>query len=158
MTLQRVLLALALTGSLVVGLAGSAVAQATPDFHPFAQTWRRHGFGLAVDRNGYGSAVFRVYKWCSDDPRPPCDRLSGDEIVNGGHTDLVFSRVAGSTAFGAVIASNLSPVLAVRDVSLTLQPYDTAVLRQGSKTLQLCGPRFEQEAPASVRQTNPCGA
>jgi len=34
-----------------------------------------------------------VYKWCSEDPTPPCDQVKGDLIISGGQLRLHFGRV-----------------------------------------------------------------
>lgn len=128
-----------------------------PDFSPFAKDWGRHGFGMTVTASGEATASWRVYKWCSDDPTPPCDDMTGNEIHNGGHATLVFESVVGETAFGRVLETN-EPDLLSADVSLTLQPYDMALLESAGDSMTLCGPNFWDEAPESLRQESPCGA
>jgi len=128
-----------------------------PDFSPFAENWGRHGFGMTVTASGEATASWRVYKWCSDDPTPPCDDMTDSEIHNGGHATLVFDRVVGDTAYGRVLETN-EPDLLSAQVSLTLQPYDMAVLETDGSPMTLCGPNFWQEAPESLRQESPCGA
>ena len=128
-----------------------------PDFSPFAKNWGRHGFGMTVTASGEATASWRVYKWCSDDPTPPCDEMTDSEIHSGGHATLVFDRVVGETAYGRVLETN-EPDLLSAQVSLTLQPYDMAVLETNGSLMTLCGPNFWQEAPESLRQESPCGA
>jgi len=128
-----------------------------PDFSPFAEGWGRHGFGMTVTASGEATASWRVYKWCSDDPTPPCDEMTDSEIHSGGHATLIFDRVVGETAYGRVLETN-EPDLLSAQVSLTLQPYDMAVLETNGSPMTLCGPNFWQEAPESLRQESPCGA
>jgi hypothetical protein len=128
-----------------------------PDFSPFAKNWGRHGFGMTVTASGEATASWRVYKWCSDDPIPPCDEMTDSEIHSGGHATLVFDRVVGETAYGRVLETN-EPELLSAQVSLTLQPYDMALLESAGYSMTLCGPNFWQEAPESLRQESPCGA
>jgi len=133
-----------------------------PDFTPFLGGWGRHGFGITVTASGEGTATWRVYKWCSDDPTPPCDAMVDSEIVSGGQAFIVFSRVAGETAYGWVKASTEEEVLSGR-VALTLQPYGMALLEPIGNELYdyempLCGPNYWQEAPDWFKEQSPCGA
>ena len=136
-----------------------AAPPASPDFSPFAQTWGRHGFGITITATGEANASWRVYKWCSDDPTPPCDNMVGNEIISGGQATIVFTDVVGDTAHGTVMASTDEATLA-GSVSLMLQPYDMALLESeawpGQETL--CGPNFYEEAPEELKQQSPCGA
>jgi len=133
-----------------------------PDFGPFLGSWARHGFGITVTASGEGTATWRVYKWCSDDPTPPCDAMVDSEIVSGGQAFIVFSRVAGETAYGWVKASTEEEVLSGR-VALTLQPYGMALLEPIANELYdyempLCGPNYWEEAPDWFKEQSPCGA
>ena len=128
-----------------------------PDFTAFAKDWGRHGFGMTVAPNGEATVGWRVYKWCSDDPTPPCDAMVDSDIISGGHATIVFERVEGSTAYGRVVDSN-DPQLLDDAVSLTLKEYGMAVLEQDSSSIELCGPNYWQEAPDWLKETWPCGA
>ncbi|TET98793.1 MAG: hypothetical protein E3J29_03325 [Dehalococcoidia bacterium] len=134
---------------------------APPDFSPFAKGWGRHGFGMTVTASGEATATWRVYKWCSDDPMPPCDAMVENEIVYGGRATIVFTRVGGATAYGWVKESTDERILSGR-VTLTLQPYDMALLESVGgfdvAPIVLCGPDYWQEAPESLREESPCGA
>ena len=114
---------------------------------------------LTVTVSGEATASWRVYKWCSDDPTPPCDEVVDSQIINGGQATIVFTEVVGDTAHGSVTASTDEATLA-GGVSLTLQPYDMALLESeawpGQETL--CGPNFYEEAPDELKQQSPCGA
>jgi len=133
-----------------------------PDFSPFLGSWGRHGFGIAVTASGEATATWRVYKWCSDDPTPPCDDMTDSEITSGGRATIVFDRVAGETAYGWVEESTEEEVLSGR-IALTLQPYGMALLEPIGNELYdyeipLCGPNFWQEAPEDLKEQSPCGA
>lgn len=133
----------------------------SPDFSPFAKDWGRHGFGMTVTVSGEATATWRVYKWCSDDPTPPCDDMTDSEITSGGRAAVVFDRVVGETAYGRVQGSTDEAALS-GNVSLTLQPYDMASLesldRPESEPIVLCGPNYWQEAPDWFKEQSPCGA
>jgi hypothetical protein len=133
------------------------------DFSPFAQRWVRRDFYIAIDTNGHGTGHWRVYKWCNDDPTPPCD--TNDLSTRGGYGEVVFSRVEGSTAYGEVTASNdpgSGPLpdhyrLVPGPILLILKSYDMALLEQGSTSITFCGPDYRNEAPQSVIDSLPCG-
>jgi len=130
-----------------------------PDFSPFAKQWGRHGFGMTIAISGEATATWRVYKWCSDDPTPPCDDMTDSQITSGGRATIVFDRVVGETAYGWVQESTDELTLS-GNVSLTLQPYDMAVLETegGGGPGTLCGPNYWQEAPDWLKEQSPCGA
>ena len=116
---------------------------------------------MTVAASGEATASWRVYKWCSDDPTPPCDNMVGSEIIDGGRATIVFDRVVGDTAFGWVQDSTDEATLS-GNVSLTLTPYDMASLGHEdipeSEPIVLCGPNYPQEAPDWLMQQSPCGA
>lgn len=139
-----------------------AASPTPPDFSPFAKNWGRHGFGITVSASGEATAAWRIYKWCSDDPTPPCDATTDNEIISGGRATIIFTRVADETAYGWVRESSDEPTLFGR-VALTLQPYDMALLEPIGNELydyenMLCGPNYWQEAPEWLKEQSPCGA
>ena len=69
----------------------SAVKQ---DFSKFSGTWWRHGLDMVIDGKGNARAQWRIYKWCSDDPTPPCDTMNNESIItSGGRAEVVFSFI-----------------------------------------------------------------
>ena len=129
------------------------------DLSDFAKDWWHHGFVLSIDIDGQSNAEWRVYKFCSDDPSPPCDRIENNMIIGGGSATLVFNHVDGPTAFGRVVTSSDQLSFAPgSEVSLTLLPYDMATLRRGLNETTLCGPNYADLAPKSIFETHPCGA
>lgn len=137
----------------------AAATLIAPDFGAFAKGWWHHGFVLSIDIDGQGIANWRVYKWCSDDPSPPCDRIEGDLLFSGGSATLVFSRIDGQTAIGRVTSSNDQTTFRLgSEVLLTLLPYDMASLIHNRYETILCGPDYAELAPESLRETLPCGA
>ena len=128
------------------------------DFDAFAENWRHQGLELDVKGNGHASATWRSYKWCSDDPAPPCDSMVEDRIIPGGSATFLFERKDGSTAIGRVVSSNDERVFARGpEVRLTVLPYDMATLTHLGYDTTLCGPDYADLAPASVIETLPCG-
>lgn len=128
-----------------------------PDFTAFAKGWSKHGFGIKINTDGSGEASWRTYKWCSDDPTPPCDSMEGNNIIDGGKATIKLSSVNGSTASGQVTSSSEPNVLIVAPLTLTILEYGMLELDQGSSKLSLCGPEFAKLAPESVLKTLPCG-
>ena len=141
---------------------GSQQVQAPPgtalSLSAFAKDWGRHGFGMSIDSTGRGAVSWGTYRWCTDDPTPPCDQIANNLILSGGRAVLVFNRVQGKTAYGQVTSTTDPQTLAEGPVSLVLLPYGMARLVQGSDEIDLCGPDFADLAPDSVRNTYPCGA
>ena len=149
------------TPGVLPGKSPPAASPTPPDFGPFAKDWGRHGFGITVATTGEATASWRVYKLCNDDPTPPCDPVVNNDILNGGHVTIIFTRVVGDSAYGWVKESTDEQGFSGR-IALTLQPYDMALLEsvdgpEASSTL-LCGPNFWEEAPESLQQEWPCGA
>jgi hypothetical protein len=116
---------------------------------------------MTVTISGEAMATWRVYKWCSDDPTPPCDDMTDSEIISGGRATVVFDRVVGETAYGWVKESTEEAMLS-GNVSLTLQAYDMASLgyvdHPETEPIVLCGPNYWQEAPDWLKKQSPCGA
>jgi hypothetical protein len=116
---------------------------------------------MTVSASGEATATWRIYKWCSDDPTPPCDDMTDSEITSGGHATIIFDRVVGGTAYGWVQNSTEEAMLS-GNVSLTLEDYGMASLgyvdRPESEPIPLCGPNFWQEAPDWFKEQSPCGA
>lgn len=137
----------------------SASNMSTPDFTPFAEAWSRHGFGLTVDARGRGSATWRIYSFCSDDPTPPCDMIVGNEIMSGGKAIVTFTSASPSTAAGTVTGSTDTGTLTNGPLTFAVTPeYDMATLTQGESILTLCGPHFADKAPPQIVKSFPCGA
>ncbi|GEM_PF-3331464 len=127
------------------------------DFSPYAKSWWHHGFTLTIDQNGSGTAQWRIYKFCKDDPTPPCDGI-GKNDFDGGHAEIVFTKVDKDVAYGEVVTSNHPNGLEMDSIRIKLLPYDMAELIQGSKVISLCGPQYSTLAPESLLKQHPCGA
>jgi len=133
-----------------------------PDFRAFANDWWHHGFGMTVTADGEAIASWRVYRWCDQDPTPPCDADTPQGIVNGGRATIIFGDVDGATAYGWVKETTDEDTFYLgAPVSLTLLPYGLALLRHSLQTPSsvptiLCGP--DAEMPGWLEDTRPCGA
>jgi len=129
------------------------------NLEPFGGNWGRHGFDMWVGvPDGHVNGMWRVYRWCSDDPKPPCDEMINSVIYSGGSAELMLVRVDGPTAFGEVIRSADSATLVPGPVSLTLIGNGMARLQQYGNTIDLCGPDYLKLAPQELRDQSPCGA
>jgi hypothetical protein len=51
-----------------------------------------------VASDGSATVVYRTYRFCSDNPTPPCDQTQGNEIVPGGRVTLRITTVDSTTA------------------------------------------------------------
>lgn len=114
----------------------------TLDFTPFVGTWYAHAQAMVIKADGTATYSGRVFVWCSDDPRPPCDTDNG-AIVGGLNTQITFTNIIGNMASGTItggtgdrdIHNTLLPVGTA--ISVTLNANDTLQVSDGSL---LCGP------------------
>jgi hypothetical protein len=118
-----------------------------PDFSEFAGTWYWHGQVVNITPGGEGTASWRVYKWCRDDPSPPCDGDAGNEIVDGGNAAFVLRSRDGGTARGTVIQSSDTGAVPVGDIALVLMPNDHLQF-PGLGNGPLCGPNAPSDCGA----------
>jgi hypothetical protein len=92
----------------------------------FAGKWSGHGRALMV-KLGIGTINYRVYKWCSADPTPPCDKVQGSEIIDGGVITFALrtSHSAGTAtvAEGAVTSSTDPAVIKNQALTARVQGY-----------------------------------
>ena len=124
----------------------TTTAAIAPQLSAFVGTWFSHFGAFTIKADGSGTGSWRVYKWCSDDPTPPCDAQVNNNIVNGGNADIRITAVHGNTAFADVLHTTDAKSLPKGSVSITLvEPGDQ--LQVGGFTF--CGPHA---AP------NACGA
>jgi hypothetical protein len=141
-----------------IGVAAEPATYATAasDFTAFADSWEHHGFGLTLDASGDAHVGWRIYRWCSEDPTPPCDELSGNQIIDGGNGEISFTQSFGSSAVGTWVSSDVPDTLGAT-VTLTLLPFHMAVLVQNGSPLVLCSAdRRSPDTPTAV--TRACGA
>lgn len=132
--------------------------KAIPALTPFAKEWGRHGMSLSLDATGHGELTWRVYRWCQEDPTPPCDRLLGNVIDPGGGAAIAFLRIDGASAHGIVIGSTDPEVVSLGPIMITLREHGTLEMQQGGEPLRFCGPDFATLAPPHVLAAAPCGA
>lgn len=97
-----------------VSLSASAGSGATVSVSTkpgiFVGQWTGHGRALVVLGSGRATANYRVYKFCSQDPTPPCDNDTGNSITDGGRVELQIAQVRTenntSTATAYVLSSS----------------------------------------------------
>jgi hypothetical protein len=147
-----------LVGLLAVPLP--AVAQeADQPFAALAGDWDMHGFGLTVYDDGSSEAVWRVYRWCGPGVPSPCDRLTDNRIISGGHANITFTSADDSGALqGEVSDSSDEELLVEGPLTLSPLPNGMAHLEQGSTQFDLCGPHYLELASPEVIDQQPCGA
>jgi hypothetical protein len=108
------------------------------DFARFAGDWYAHGAGLAIEPDGSFSLGFRIYEFCDDDP-PPCDRMVGNEIIEGG---LAKGRlVRGLDTVYALIIESTDPETFPAGRSEVVLDTSSDTLELGGR--QFCGERAE---------------
>ena len=110
------------------------------DFRAFAGTWFGHGRGLIFSSDGRAEYIARAYRWCGPGVSPPCDSFQGNYIISGIKEEMLFTYVAGNTAYGIITASSAGNVGSA--ISLALDAHDTATLTEGKDLggILLCGP------------------
>jgi hypothetical protein len=129
--------------------ADSSLAGAAPNMPIGA--WGGHGRGISIDHHGRGRISYRVYKWCSDDPTPPCDAMIGNEITDGGNVAFTIAPTS-STQNSAIarVVSSTDPATAAagEHFQITRMPDDLLSLSLFPDEA-FCGPK----APSGA-----CGA
>jgi hypothetical protein len=109
-------------------------------FAPFVGDWSAHGGGVTIRPDGSVTAEWRTYRWCDDDPRPPCDRTEGNAIIGGGSATFQLQTVAGGVAQGVVTnTSDPSSLRISSTVTFTLLAGDMIDVEPWGHTF--CGPR-----------------
>jgi len=121
----------------------------TPNFGAFVGTWFGHGRVLIFSSNGRAKYIARAYQWCGPGVSPPCDSFQNNNIISGIHEEMLFTTVAGKTAYGTITASTAGK--SGRAGSLALDAHDTPTHTKGENPadILLCGPN----APVAA-----CGA
>ncbi len=72
-------------------------------------TWAGHGRTLTITGEGAGTVVYRAYRFCEDDPTPPCDSMRGNEIQSGGLVRFTLTASAGPSSAAGRISSSTEP-------------------------------------------------
>ena len=114
-------------------------ATPTPDFSAFVGKWTGHGRTLTFSSDGRAKYSARAYQWCGPGVPPPCDSFQGNNIIDGINEEMLFTYVAGNTAFGTIIASSAGNT--GRAVTLAVDANDMATLTVGGEPagIPLCG-------------------
>ena len=119
----------------------------------FVGRWFGHGRGMTI-ASGSGQMEYRVYKFCTTDPTPPCDEMQHDQIIDGGRIafGLTDAYAAGNAtiAIGEIVATTVPDFPVGRQLTARLQTYRI--------TLDIFpdAPFCSNKAPASIEKT--CGA
>lgn len=93
---------------------------------PFVGSWYGHGRGLTIDASGHGVITYRIYRFCSADPTPPCDEYQGHEITGGGRIVFVLTTAypAGSATVGqGTLISSTDPTVPTGPITARVQGY-----------------------------------
>jgi hypothetical protein len=73
--------------------------------------WVGHGGSIVIQANGRFTIGMRTYQFCGQAP-PPCDTVSGNEIIDGDEASGQLTAISGEVATGAVTKTtdtSLSP-------------------------------------------------
>jgi hypothetical protein len=130
-----------------VAPATTSTTAARPDVTLFAGFWYQHGAAVTVKRDGTGNAVWRVYKWCQDDPTPPCDGIQQNggetDIVDGGHAQFRVVAVNRYEATFEVTGSTEPTFIPNGPVQFVLHKHDEMSIGNRGP---FCGPKAPAEA------------
>jgi hypothetical protein len=121
-------------------LTSIPTATPTPDFSTFVGEWGGHGRNLTFTSDGRAKYIARAYQWCGPGVPPPCDLMQNNIIIDGINEEMLFTYIAGNTAYGTIIASSDNNT--GRAVSLAVDANDTVILTEGGDPagVSLCGP------------------
>ncbi len=160
------ILAVAILAVAIAGCGSSVGQQAThqatpatpapspshPTFTAFAGAWSGHDSGFDIRPDGRFTLSERTYRTCGQDP-PPCDTLSGNEIINGDNASGQLTSVSGEIASGSVGQSTDPADTPAGPITVTLDPSTDTISAHigsaGTPATIFCGP----SAPAGE-----CGA
>jgi hypothetical protein len=120
-------------------------AAAAPDFSLFVGEWNGHGAGLTIRADGTFKIEMRTYHVCGQDP-PPCDDMSGQQIVDGIQASGKLDKVSGNVATGRILTTTDPAGTPTGPVTFTLDPSNDTISGAGAN---FCG----KSAPVDT-----CGA
>jgi hypothetical protein len=125
--------------------SASPYVPASPSFGAFAGTWSGHGGSLIIQPDGRFTISNRTYRWCSQDP-PPCDAMSGNNIINGDVQTGRLTSISGEVATGQVTHTTDPVDGPTGPITMTLDPATDTI---SAANMSYCG----RNAPAGN-----CGA
>ena len=127
--------------------ASASSTSFSQQLRPFVGSWYWHGSGVQINSDGTGTATWRVYSWCGDNPTPPCDSTAGNEIIDGGNAVFLLTKVQGATALGRVVYASYGSVIPVGPLRLELKPKDHLSF-PGLGGGPFCGPKAPYDCGA----------
>jgi hypothetical protein len=117
----------------------------------FVGIWNSHDGQLVVRADGSATVEYRMYVWCSQNPRLPCDQMNGNLITDGGHVNMHIVQV--------VTANGMPKATAIVDTSsdpkIPSGSYQNLELHGGVITWTDRGQPF---CDAQASQASACGA
>jgi serine/threonine-protein kinase len=114
-------------------------------FAVFAGAWSGHGGGIDIQANGRFLMSMRTYQWCGQAP-PPCDSMSGNEIIDGDQATGQLTSISGEVATGTITHTTDQAATPKGQITITLDPSTDSL---NINNISFCG----TSAPAGY-----CGA
>ena len=117
---------------------------APADVAAFVGEWGGHGRTLTITASGAGTIVYRAYKNCSDDPKPPCDKIENNEIHDGGK--LTFQILGTANGMGKwdahirIVTSN-DPQFGKKTTVIELDQDTDVITMPFFNSSTFCGPK-----------------
>lgn len=114
------------------------------DISTFVGEWGGHGRTLTITASGAGTIVYRAYKNCSDDPKPPCDKIENNEIHDGGK--LTFQILGTANGMGKwdahirIVTSN-DPQFAEKTTVIEFDQDTDVITMPFFNSSTFCGPK-----------------
>lgn len=115
----------------------------------FAGAWYHHGIAMTIAAAGNGTADWRTYSTCGQDP-PPCDTFAGNVIEDGGHATFTVTAATATTANVQVLASTDRKEVPLGSSTMTLDLQNQLLYWSDWGQTAFCGTK---SAPGS-----PCGS
>jgi hypothetical protein len=114
-------------------------------FAELAGDWVGHGGGIDIQVDGRFNIGMRTYQFCGQAP-PPCDTISGNEIIDGDEASGQLTAISGEIATGAVTKTTDPSLSPEGPIKIVLDPSTDSI---SANNVTFCG----TSAPAGY-----CGA
>ncbi|QDP95015.1 hypothetical protein FOE78_02975 [Microlunatus elymi] len=103
--------------------------------------WDGHGRRLVIKESGASVLTYRAYRYCSDDPTKPCDKVKGNVIYPGGKVKFTLQPGASTISASGKITSSNDPAYPVgATATVTVSGYQRLLRLAGKTFANFCAP------------------
>lgn len=124
-------------GTNTVAPAAHSASHGSRAFAVFAGAWSAHGGGIDIQANGRFLMSLRTYQWCGQAP-PPCDLISGNQIIGGDKAAGQLTSTSGDVATGTITQTTDQAATPKGQITITLNPSTNSL---NIDNTSFCGPR-----------------